>query len=102
MNSRKKGTAFEGDVARALEAAGFVVRGLESGGDHLAIAPDGRVFHVEAKRQERVQLPWWLKQQRRDCPPTALPVLVFRQNRDEAYVVQPLADWLGCVGHPQS
>lgn len=102
MNNRSKGTTFERDVARALEGAGFTVRGLESGGDHLAIGPDGRVYHVECKRQERVQLPVWLAQQQRDCPATAVPWLVYRQNRGEAYVTLKLADLLGLVGRPES
>lgn len=94
MNSRAKGTTFEREVAAAFEASGFEVRGLESGGDHFAVARDGQVLHIEAKRQERLRLPEWLEQQERDCPPGVRRALVFRQNRKRAYVVLPLDEWL--------
>ena len=97
-NTHAKGNAFEREVADALESAGFTVRGLESGGDHLAITPTGRTIHVECKRQERLQLPIWLRQQERDCPPGLLRGLVFRQSRRPSYVVVPLDQWVRLLG----
>lgn len=94
MNTRGKGTAFEREVAIAFEDAGFTVRGLESGGDHFTIARDGSVMHGESKRQERLQLPIWLRQQERDCPAGVRRFLVFRQSRRPAYVVEPLAQFV--------
>ncbi len=91
-NTHAKGNVFEREVADALTAAGFTVRGLESGGDHLAVKGD-RIIHVEAKRQERMQLPMWLRQQERDWP-DGERVLVFRQSRRPAYVVVPFDQWL--------
>lgn len=91
--SRPKGIAFEREVARTLEAAGWTARGLESGGD-LIVVRDGCVLHVEAKRQERLQLPTWLRQQDRDCPPGVSRILVFKQSRQPAYVVEPLGQWV--------
>lgn len=88
MNTREKGRAFERAVARAFEQAGFVVRGLESGGDHFVVSSGGVVLHVEAKRHERLQLPIWLRQQERDCPPSVRRALVFKQARRPAYVVE--------------
>lgn len=97
MNTRSKGVTFERQVADAFEAAGFAVRGLEAGGDHLCVHGDGRVIHVEAKRQERMRLPEWLAQQERDCPPGADRVLIFRQSRQQAYAVLTLDDYLKLV-----
>jgi len=90
VNTRRKGVEFEREVAALFEAAGYSVRGLESGGDHFAIALGGALYHVEAKRQERLQLPLWLAQQDRDCPATARRLLVFKQSHRPIYVVEPL------------
>jgi hypothetical protein len=89
VTPRSKGLAFERDVAAAFSAAGFTVRGLELGGDHLVIYPGGVAMHVEAKRQERLQLPIWLRQQDRDCPKGMRRALVFKQSRSPVYVVEP-------------
>lgn len=92
--SRAKGIAFERVVASAFEGAGFHVRGLESGGDHLVLGFGDGVLHVEAKRQERLQLPIWLRQQERDCPPGARRVVVFKQSRQTIYAVEPFAQFV--------
>lgn len=88
-NTSAKGTAFEREVAAAFEAAGFTVRGLESGGDHFVVAAGGVTMHGESKRQERLQLHIWLRQQARDCPPGMRRFLAFRRSREPAYVVEP-------------
>lgn len=93
-NTRAKGVAFEREVAQAFEDAGFQVRGLESGGDHFVIARNGVVMHGESKRQERLQLPIWLRQQERDCPENVRRFLCFRQSRQPAYVVEPFAQFV--------
>lgn len=109
-NSRAKGVAFEREVAKAFEAAGFTVRGLESGGDHFVVGSryhskvagdgtlrneyDGIVIHVECKRAERMKLPEWLRQQAKDAPPRTLRVLVFKQSRQPAYAVVPFDQYL--------
>lgn len=89
-NTRAKGVAFEREVAQAFEAAGFQVRGLESGGDHLVIDGGGRALHLETKRREHLKLDTWLRQQEADCPPSLRRALVFRLSRRPAYVVVPL------------
>jgi hypothetical protein len=95
VNARAKGVEFERKVAAAFARAGFQVRGLEGGGDHLAIGPGGRpLVHVEAKRRERMELASWLQQQGRDCPAGVLRCLVFRQSRRPAYAVIPFEQYL--------
>ncbi len=93
-NTRAKGTAFEREVAQTFEQAGFQVRGLESGGDHFAVALDGTTIHLECKRQERLKLSEWLRQQDGDCPAGMRRGLVFRQSRQPAYVVEPLSQFV--------
>ncbi len=97
MKSRAKGVAFEREVAQAFEAAGFEVRGLESGGDWLAVR-DGRVVQVECKRGERLKLHEWLRQASRDAMAGVPFVLVFRQSRQPAYAVVPLDQYLDLDG----
>lgn len=94
MNARQKGRTFERHVARTLEEAGFQVRGLESGGDHLVVDSEGRVMHGEAKAQERLQLWQWLVQQERDCPTGVRRFLVFKRRRSVVYVVEPFEQFV--------
>jgi hypothetical protein len=97
VNTRTKGRRFEREVADELEGVGLTVRGLESGGDHLVVVAGGQAWHVEAKRQERMQLPAWLRQQDEDCPPGARRVLVFRQSRQPSYAVEPFEQFTGTL-----
>jgi len=105
-SSRRKGIKGEAEVAAIWRRAGFEVRGLEGLGDHLVIvkpraiggtpdAPhlvaDGFTIHSEVKRQERLQLPAWLRQAASEAPSGAIPVVAFRQNRGEWYAALPLA-----------
>lgn len=94
VNSRAKGLAFERDVARLFELHGFEVRGLESGGDWIAVQ-NGRVLQVECKRAERLKLDEWLRQSARDAMLGVDRVLVFKKSRQPAYAVVPLDQYLG-------
>lgn len=80
-HSRYKGISAERATAKLWEDAGFTVRGLEAGGDHLILG-GGLVFAEEVKRQERLKLPEWLRQLERDAPADAIPVLTYRQARE--------------------
>lgn len=78
-SERRKGVRGEREVAKLLEAAGFEVRGLESGGDHLAVLGE-LVLHVESKRHETAR-PWaWHEQSAKDAPEGTLGVVFFRRN----------------------
>ena len=87
--SLAKGNRFERELADKWEAAGFSVRGLESAGDHFVVARNGLVLHSEAKRQEVLRIPLWIRQVEHDCAPGMRWVLGFRQSRRPAYGVQP-------------
>jgi hypothetical protein len=97
-SSRRKGVTGEREVAALWQAAGFDVRNLEGLGDHMVILnhlPNERSIrpnvHCEVKRQERVRLPEWLAQAKREAPQGIIPVVAFRQNQGEWYVALPLA-----------
>jgi choline dehydrogenase-like flavoprotein len=93
VNTRQKGVAFESEVAKTLEAGGWTVRGLERGGDHIAIdrRGGGQAYHVEAKRQEILEVPRWIRQVDRDNEAGLPWLLAFKRNREPAYVVLPLS-----------
>lgn len=90
MNSRAKGLSGEREVAALFEAQGFMVRGLESRGDHLVIVArrteprlaSSLVLHSEVKRAERLRLHEWIKQAEYECPASAIPLLTFRRSRE--------------------
>lgn len=93
---RRKGSTGEREVRMIYEAHGFTIRGLEGGGDHLAVLPSqlalerhrpvaafghrGLAIHSEVKRQELAR-PWqWWEQAERETPAGALTVVAFRRN----------------------
>jgi len=98
-SSRRKGVTGEREVARIFEQAGFDVRALEGLGDHLVVpgvsldrwSKGSLTMHVEVKRQERIQLPIWLRQAEAEAPQGTIPVVAFRQNRGDWYAALALA-----------
>lgn len=98
QSSRRKGVAGEREVAQVYERAGLTVRGLESAGDHLIVTANGITVHSETKRQERLQLPIWLRQAAAEAPQGTVPVVAFRQSRGEWYACLPLADFAVLLG----
>jgi hypothetical protein len=91
---RAKGLAGEREVAAIFAAAGYSVRNLEGQGDALAIGVNGKLMHIETKRQERLKLPEWLRQAQSEAPKGVPPVVAFRQNRGEWLVALRLDDLL--------
>ena len=75
-------------MRHVLEGYGWTVRGLEGAGDWLALK-DGKVLHVEVKRQEVLRLPLWTRQALAECPRGARPVVAFRANRQPWQAVTP-------------
>lgn len=78
---RVKGRRGEAEVAGVLRSAGFTVRGLERGGDHLAVGHAVRL-HIEVKRQERGFRAAWARQAQREAPEDAAPLVVYRRSRE--------------------
>jgi hypothetical protein len=87
----------EREVAAIFAAAGYSVRNLEGMGDALAIGVNGRLMHIETKRQERLKLPEWIRQAQSEAPKGVPAVVAFRQNRGEWYACLPLTDLLALV-----
>lgn len=96
-SQRTKGLEGEREVAAIFAAAGYSVRNLEGQGDALAIGSNGRLMHVEVKRQERLQLWEWIKQARADAPKGVPPVVAFRRNNGEWRADLALDDLLGML-----
>jgi hypothetical protein len=90
--SRDKGRLGEQQVATIFRDAGYTCHrvansgGLCLKGDLTGI--DG--FHVEVKRQERLDIPKWLRQVREETPEGDVPLLIFRRSREDWQVVIPL------------
>jgi len=96
-SSRRKGVAGEAEVRAIMEAAGFTLRGLESGGDWLAFREGRRPWQMETKYAERWKMGEWIVQLERDALPDAVRVLTMRRNRGEWYALLPLADLVGLL-----
>ena len=91
-SSRRKGVAGEAEVRQLWQAAGFGVRGLEGGGDHVVFLGGGRVLHSEVKRAERWKMGEWTAQLEADCDSSAIPCLTMRRNHGRWYALLPLSD----------
>ena len=106
--SRNKGAGYERELAKDLARHGFSAqRTPRSGGgtikgdliarDFAACVPG---YHFEAKRQETLCVPAWLRQSYADAG-INIPTVVFRRNnrRDGdplgmSHIIVPFNDWL--------
>lgn len=102
---RDKGLRGEHEVRARLEQDGFDVRGLEGLGDHLAIREDKPRFqtkvlllHVEVKRQETLQPDRWSRQAEAEAPEGAVPIVVYRRDREPWRVLVTLDEFLRLLG----
>src|SRR6266496_5575178 len=93
-SQRTKGLEGEREVAAIFAAAGYSVRNLEGMGDALAIGTNGRLMHVETKRQERLRFGEWWKQATEEAPPNVPPVVAWRPNGKEWIAFVRLDDLL--------
>ena len=112
--SRRKGSCFERDIAKAFakaygvelvrtpQSGGFVKNALkaeEFRGD-VVPADNGIVLavHIECKNTQKWNLPAWLKQAEGDCPEGRAPIIVFHQyNSSKDYVCLSLSDFFRLV-----
>ena len=103
MNSKRKGSRGENELASILRDAGIEA----CRNDQMYIGgkgnPDGSAevwgipLHIEVKRVERLNVPEAVKQAIRDAENGALPVVAHRRNREQWLVTMPLADVLNLI-----
>ena len=95
-NSRAKGKRGELELVRKLKAAGFDVR---RGQQYCGAAGDADVvglqgIHIEAKRNERLNLYDAMAQSVHDARPGEIPVVFWRKNNCEWLATLRLEDYL--------
>ena len=100
MKSKRKGRVGEQELARIFRQAGYdAYRTWSSGagrekGDLGGVEIDGFTFHIECKRQERIDIQKWWEQAIKDCPADQVPTVVFRRNREDWRILLRLEDFL--------
>ena len=93
--SRSKGPGFERDVVKALRPVfgSDVKRGLQSREGAEQCDCEGTPYWVECKRGRKVNWRPALKQAQADSDGRT-PVVVLREDREDAVVVMRFDDWL--------
>lgn len=93
-HSRRKGVRGERAIAVAFQEAGATrLHNLEGQGDLLVELSDV-LYHVEAKRRERLELMTWIRQAELEADSRMVPLVVFRQSRQPWRVVLRLEHFL--------
>ena len=96
INSIEKGKRFERELARRLRMYGYDCRRGQqycgSNGDADLVGLHG--IHIEAKRQEKMQLYDWMEQAKRDAKPDELPAVFHKKNNREILVTMTFEDWM--------
>jgi hypothetical protein len=96
-HKRRKGVTGEREVTKMFEDAGAVrLYSLEKGGDTL-VELNHFLFHVETKRQERLDLMRWVRQAESEAGASFVPVVCFRQSKEPWRVTLLLKDFLDVV-----
>lgn len=96
--SREKGARGERDFRDLLRRYGFYARRDGRLDDDLQHDVDG--VHFEVKRCERLEIPKWLEQAKRDAG-ARVPAVAFRRNHDIWRVVVPAEHYLELLNRPK-
>lgn len=90
---RRKGKAGEQEVGAIFRSVGIAAdRTVQNSGFFLRGDITGvEGYHVEVKRQETLRVPAWVRQAQDECG-DLVPVVAFRQSRQEWLAVIPLRD----------
>ena len=100
INSKSKGARFERELAGRLRVYGYNCRRGQqycgANGDADVIGLPG--IHIEAKRQEKMQLYDWVEQAERDAKPDELPAVFHKKNNHEILVTMTFDDWMILYG----
>lgn len=104
--SRRKGHAFEREIAADLRARGFnAKRGLSQargGGAEEADVVGLPGFHLECKRGKKPNPRAALSQAIEDAKPGETPVAVVRDDRSDAFVVLRWEDFIRMLQVPDT
>ena len=105
MNSKRKGNAGEREVLQILINAGIDARRNDQtfvgGIDNPDISASicGIPLHVEVKRKERFSVYDAMKQATRDANGHALPIVLYRRNREKWLAIASLDDILKLINN---
>lgn len=89
---RNKGLVGEREVAHLFRNAGFEVKNLDGGGDHLVVI--GVPLHLEIKRQETIKIEMWSRQAEAEAAEHCIPIVVYRRSNQPWRASLPLANLL--------
>jgi len=96
MNSKRKGTAGEIELAKLLCSHGYNAHRNNqrwiSGHENPDVSLPG--VHIECKRTEALRLYASLEQAVKDANGKKLPAVFHRRNRESWIVIMKLDDWL--------
>lgn len=99
--SRRKGKTGELEVVNLLKARGMKaqrtapLQAAAGASDADVIGVEG--FHLEVKRQERIEIDKWCAQASLACKPTDIPAVVWRRNSQPWRVALAFEDFLDLV-----
>ena len=85
MNSKRKGSAGERELAKVLRTYGYDTKrsvqynGLQGDADVVGVAG----LHIECKRTEQLRDEVFLKQSERDAKKGEVPVVMYRRNGEK-------------------
>ena len=97
MNSKRKGSAGERELAALLREYGFAARrGIQSPAGQLEADVVSSIpgIHIEVKRCEKLNISTAMAQSMRDSRPNEIPVVMHRKNREPWLITMPLTCWL--------
>ena len=96
-NSKQKGKRGELEVAHILQEHGYDARRTAQYCGNTGDAADVvglNGFHIEVKRCETTKIWDWIHQAIRDCKGIKIPLVVFRKNGEDWYVVLKFTSFL--------
>lgn len=103
MNSKRKGNTGEREVLQKLIDAGIdahrndqtFIGGIDN--PDIAASLYGIPLHVEVKRKERISVYEAMHQATRDANGHAMPIVLYRKNREKWLAIMPLDDVLNLI-----
>ena len=105
MNSKRKGSGGERELAQLLRDAGYDAHRNEqryTGGRNNQDVGGLPGYHIEVKRTERFSLYAAMEQARHDADGTAVPLVCHRRNPQPWVVVMQLEDFIALIGRKEA